>query len=101
MGNNKPSRTLVIDYFSDVLCIWAYGAQIRIDQLKEEFGERIELRYRFIPLFGATSIKNHFIPGAPNSHVPRHLTANHESKLRMPYVNQPSHPTASLPFYAR
>ncbi|HEB63094.1 MAG TPA: disulfide bond formation protein DsbA [Gammaproteobacteria bacterium] len=55
MNNNKPSRNLVIDYFSDVLCIWAYGAQIRIDQLKEEFGERIELRYRFIPLFGATN----------------------------------------------
>lgn len=55
MTDHKPSKTLEIDYFSDVLCIWAYGAQIRIDQLKEEFGERIELRYRFIPLFGATN----------------------------------------------
>jgi len=54
MIDAAPSKTLEIDYFSDVLCIWAYGAQVRIDQLKSEFNNRIELRYRFIPLFGAT-----------------------------------------------
>ena len=45
---------VTIEVFSDVLCVWAYGAQIRIDQLKHDFGDRIELRYRFIPLFAAT-----------------------------------------------
>jgi predicted DsbA family dithiol-disulfide isomerase len=42
-----------IEVFSDVLCIWAYGAQARLDHLKRTFGERVTLIYRFIPLFGA------------------------------------------------
>lgn len=45
--------TVTIDYFTDVLCIWAYGGQIRIDQLQKELGQEIQLQYRFIPLFAA------------------------------------------------
>ncbi len=44
---------LKIDYFSDVLCIWAYSGHIRIDELCKEFGDEIELNYRFVPIFGA------------------------------------------------
>jgi predicted DsbA family dithiol-disulfide isomerase len=44
---------VTIDYFTDVLCIWAYGGQIRIDQLQKELGQEIRLQYRFIPLFAA------------------------------------------------
>jgi predicted DsbA family dithiol-disulfide isomerase len=43
-----------ITYVSDVLCIWAYVAEARLDQLRKEFGGSIELEYRFIPIFGAT-----------------------------------------------
>jgi len=28
-----------ISYFSDVLCIWAYAAQARIDAVKVKFGD--------------------------------------------------------------
>lgn len=42
-----------IEYFSDVLCVWAYGAQARVDELKRSFAPRVELHYRFIPLFAA------------------------------------------------
>ncbi len=42
-----------IDYFTDVLCIWAYSGQIRMDELKHEFGDKVEIKYRFIPIFGA------------------------------------------------
>ena len=45
---------VTVEVFSDILCVWAYGAQARIDQLKHDFGNRIELKYRFIPLFAAT-----------------------------------------------
>jgi len=45
--------TIKIEYFSDVLCIWAYGGQIRIDELKRDFAEEIEIEYRFVPIFGA------------------------------------------------
>ncbi len=44
---------LTIDYFTDVLCIWAYAGQVRIDQLQKELGQEIRLQYRFIPLFAA------------------------------------------------
>lgn len=44
---------VTIDYFTDVLCIWAYGGQIRIDQLQKDLGQEIRLQHRFIPLFAA------------------------------------------------
>ena len=42
-----------IEYFSDVLCIWAYSGQIRMDELKREFGEDVDIEYRFVPIFAA------------------------------------------------
>ena len=45
--------TIKIEYFSDVLCIWAYGGQIRMDELKRDFSEKVEIEYRFVPIFGA------------------------------------------------
>ncbi len=43
---------VVIDHFSDLLCVWAYAAQIRIDELKSEFGEQVHINYHFMPVFG-------------------------------------------------
>jgi predicted DsbA family dithiol-disulfide isomerase len=43
---------IVADYFTDILCVWAYAGQVRIDELEKHYGDRIELRYRFLPLFG-------------------------------------------------
>lgn len=43
-----------ISYVSDVLCVWAYVAQVRLDELRKEFGDSIQIEYRFIPIFGAT-----------------------------------------------
>jgi predicted DsbA family dithiol-disulfide isomerase len=45
--------TISIDYFTDVLCIWAYSGQIRIDELQHNLGDDIHLRYHFVPLFAA------------------------------------------------
>lgn len=45
--------TISIDYFSDVLCIWAYSGQIRIDELRHNLGDDIHLHYHFVPLFAA------------------------------------------------
>jgi predicted DsbA family dithiol-disulfide isomerase len=42
-----------VEYFSDILCIWAYIAQIRIDTLKKQYSEDIDIEYRFMPLFGS------------------------------------------------
>ena len=46
--------SIQVSYVSDVLCIWAYVAEARLDQLRKEFGSSMELDYRFIPIFGAT-----------------------------------------------
>ncbi len=43
---------VIIDHFSDVLCVWAYTAQIRLDELKHEFAEQIQINYHFMPVFG-------------------------------------------------
>lgn len=43
-----------IDYFSDVLCIWAYVAQIRVDELRSAYGDQIKFNQHFIPVFGST-----------------------------------------------
>ncbi|MEM7437207.1 MAG: disulfide bond formation protein DsbA [Myxococcota bacterium] len=46
--------TVHISYVSDVLCVWAYVAEARLDELRREYGETAELEYHFIPVFGAT-----------------------------------------------
>ncbi len=46
-----------ISYFSDVLCIWAYITQARIDTIREKFGEAVRLDQRFCSVFGNTPFK--------------------------------------------
>jgi predicted DsbA family dithiol-disulfide isomerase len=41
-----------IFYFSDVLCVWAYIAQIRLEELKADFSDNILIDYHFVPVFG-------------------------------------------------
>lgn len=41
-----------IFYFSDVLCIWAYSAQIRLEELKATFQDNISISYHFTSVFG-------------------------------------------------
>jgi len=41
-----------LTHFSDVLCVWAYVAQIRVDELRSRFHERVELSYRYLHVFG-------------------------------------------------
>lgn len=47
--DNNP---LVIDYYSDVLCIWAWISQRRLGELKDEWGSHVELRFHQINIFG-------------------------------------------------
>ncbi|MEG4852452.1 DsbA family protein [Microcoleus sp. B5-D4] len=46
-----------IFYFSDVLCVWAYIAQIRLDELKTTFEDKIAITKHFVPVFGVTREK--------------------------------------------
>lgn len=49
--------TIEIDYFSDLLCVWAYLAQARLDELATTFGAQISIGYRYFNLFGDTAHK--------------------------------------------
>jgi predicted DsbA family dithiol-disulfide isomerase len=51
------AERLTIDCYSDVVCVWAYGLQARVDALHREFGDAIRIRHHFIPVFGNTDDK--------------------------------------------
>ncbi len=40
-----------ISYYSDVLCIWAYAAQRRLEQLVQKFGDEISIDAHFCSVF--------------------------------------------------
>jgi predicted DsbA family dithiol-disulfide isomerase len=48
----KESVNLV--YVTDVLCVWAYIAQVRLDELKAKYGDRVQVEHRFMSVFGDT-----------------------------------------------
>ena len=49
--------TVQMVHFSDVLCVWAYIAQIRMDELAHEFGDDLSIEYKFISVFGSAREK--------------------------------------------
>lgn len=50
----NDSPRVRIHYFTDVLCIWAYLAQIRLDELIKNYSSKIDITYNFMPVFGHT-----------------------------------------------
>lgn len=51
------NKIVDIDYYTDMLCVWAYFSQKRVDALKEEFGHRICFNYKFLSLFGNNEVR--------------------------------------------
>jgi predicted DsbA family dithiol-disulfide isomerase len=45
-------NTVKINYFSDVLCIWAYISNVRIEELHHSYPEEIEFSNSFFHVFG-------------------------------------------------
>lgn len=43
-----------IQYFSDVMCIWAYIAQARLDELQAQYKDRVNVSYHFVSVYGNT-----------------------------------------------
>ena len=46
-----------ITYFSDLLCIWAYASQARVDAVKGKFADAVRIEHRFVSVFGDTATK--------------------------------------------
>ena len=47
---SKP--VINISHFSDVLCIWAYVSQIRVEELQDNFPDEVHMEYHFLQVFG-------------------------------------------------
>jgi hypothetical protein len=50
-------NSVEITYFSDILCIWAYASQARVNAVKDKFADAIRLEHRFVSVFGDTATK--------------------------------------------
>ena len=51
------SNPIVIDYYSDILCVWAWIAQRRIDELNKKLHNSIVIQHHYMDLFGDVSTK--------------------------------------------
>jgi len=47
-------KPVTLIYVTDVLCVWAYIAQIRLDELKQKYGDKVLVEQRFMSVFGDT-----------------------------------------------
>ena len=52
-----PTQPLVIEYYTDVLCVWAWIAQRRVEELIAQHGAQIVFEHRYIDLFGDTETR--------------------------------------------
>ncbi|TNE59697.1 MAG: disulfide bond formation protein DsbA [Alphaproteobacteria bacterium] len=52
-----PEAPIRISYFSDILCIWAYVAERRLQEVRECFGEKVVIDCHYISVFGDTATK--------------------------------------------
>ncbi|MEX0695989.1 MAG: DsbA family protein, partial [Dongiaceae bacterium] len=57
LGGADQMSVVQVSYFSDVLCVWAYATQARVDAVKEKFGDTVRLDYRFCSVFGDAARK--------------------------------------------
>jgi predicted DsbA family dithiol-disulfide isomerase len=46
-----------VTHFSDVLCVWAYVAQVRYDELVAQLSDRVTIDYRYLQVFGSVRAK--------------------------------------------
>ena len=46
-----------IDYYTDVLCVWAWIAQRRVEEIIDRWGAEVSVSYRFVDVFGDTASK--------------------------------------------
>jgi predicted DsbA family dithiol-disulfide isomerase len=43
---------IAVQHFSDVLCVWAYVGQVRVDELCRKHGAELAMDYHFVDVFG-------------------------------------------------
>jgi predicted DsbA family dithiol-disulfide isomerase len=46
------SSAIVIDYYTDLLCVWAWIAQPRLEEVHRQWGSQVLIRHRYVDIFG-------------------------------------------------
>ncbi len=77
-----------IDYYTDVLCVWAWIAQPRLEELRSQWGEQIKIQHRYVDIFGDASKK---IPTQWGERDGFDKFHNHVRKAAAPYEHTQIH----------
>ena len=43
---------ILVDYYTDVLCVWAWIAQPRLEELNRQWAGKVTIRHRYLDIFG-------------------------------------------------
>ena len=57
MNEANSANPVEITHYSDVLCVWAYIAQRRVEELEASFPQQVNISYRFLQVFGDVESK--------------------------------------------
>lgn len=57
MPDLSAKQTVHAHYFSDVLCVWAYVNELRLNEVKEQFADQVNIQFAFLPNFSASHSK--------------------------------------------
>ena len=61
---SEPGDRPEVHYYTDLLCVWAWIAQPRLEEVASNWGERIQIRHLHIgPFHPAASIDRHYALG--------------------------------------
>ncbi|PCI60880.1 MAG: disulfide bond formation protein DsbA [Gammaproteobacteria bacterium] len=51
------NEKLIVHYYTDILCVWAWIAQPRIEELNKNFPHNIIIKHHYLDIFGNTAEK--------------------------------------------
>jgi len=91
---------IVIEYYSDILCVWAWIAQRRVDELTQNYGEQLQLHYFNVNIFGdvVTKIEQGWKERGGYKGFAQHVNesaSNYEHAIIHPDVWTKTRPTTS------
>ena len=97
-----PQANAIVDYYTDVLCVWAWIAQPRLDKLCNEWRDQVTVRYRDVDVFGDAHKK---IPAKWGQQDGFHRFAEHVQQAGADHIHTKLHsdlwritrPRSSLP----
>ena len=86
---NIEDSPISIDYYTDVLCIWAWIAQPRLEELHKQWGNKIRVHHRYVDIFGDACAKIPTQWGEADGFEKFHAHVAHSAK---PYEHTQVHP---------